>query len=68
MGSFCYVRFQSKSLNGLANYLEQPRLDWGRALRTCCTSLQPLELAADYLYSFDQQQRRLARAVGLKVN
>jgi len=27
-----------------------------------------LELAADYLYSFDQQQRKLARAVGLKVN
>jgi predicted nucleic acid-binding protein len=27
-----------------------------------------LELAADKLYSFDQQQRRLARAVGLKVN
>lgn len=27
-----------------------------------------LELAADYLYSFDLQQRKLARAVGLKVN
>jgi predicted nucleic acid-binding protein len=27
-----------------------------------------LELAADHLYSFDQQQRKLARAVGLKVN
>ena len=27
-----------------------------------------LELAADYLYSFDQQQRKLARAVGLKTN
>ena len=27
-----------------------------------------LELAADYLYSFDQQQRKLARAVGLKIN
>jgi predicted nucleic acid-binding protein len=27
-----------------------------------------LELSADYLYSFDQQQRRIARAVGLKVN
>jgi predicted nucleic acid-binding protein len=27
-----------------------------------------LELAVDYLYSFDQQQRKLARAVGLKVN
>jgi predicted nucleic acid-binding protein len=27
-----------------------------------------LELAADYLYSFDQHQRKLARAVGLKVN
>ncbi|MGB6474652.1 MAG: type II toxin-antitoxin system VapC family toxin [Candidatus Sulfotelmatobacter sp.] len=27
-----------------------------------------LELAADYLYSFDQHQRRLARAVGLKLN
>jgi predicted nucleic acid-binding protein len=27
-----------------------------------------LELAADNLYTFDQQQRKLARAVGLKVN
>jgi hypothetical protein len=27
-----------------------------------------LELAADYLYTFDQQQRKLARAVGLKTN
>jgi predicted nucleic acid-binding protein len=27
-----------------------------------------LELAADCLYSFDQQQRKLARAVGLKTN
>ncbi len=27
-----------------------------------------LELAADCLYSFDQQQRKLARAVGLKVS
>jgi predicted nucleic acid-binding protein len=27
-----------------------------------------LELTADYLYSFDQKQRKLARAVGLKVN
>lgn len=27
-----------------------------------------LELAAEYLYSFDQQQRKLARDVGLKVN
>ena len=27
-----------------------------------------LELAADHLYTFDQQQRKLARAVGLKVN
>ncbi len=27
-----------------------------------------VELAADYLYSFDQQQRKLARAIGLKVN
>jgi predicted nucleic acid-binding protein len=27
-----------------------------------------LELAAEYLYSFDRPQRKLARAVGLKVN
>jgi predicted nucleic acid-binding protein len=27
-----------------------------------------LELDADYLYSFDQQQRKLARSVGLKLN
>ena|ERR1017187_1457527 len=27
-----------------------------------------LELAAEYLYTFDQQQRKLARAVGLKTN
>ena len=27
-----------------------------------------LELGADYLYSFDHQQRKLAQAVGLKVN
>ena len=27
-----------------------------------------LELNADYLYSFDQQQRRLARSVRLKLN
>jgi predicted nucleic acid-binding protein len=27
-----------------------------------------LELDADYLYSFDQQQRKLARTVGLKLN
>jgi predicted nucleic acid-binding protein len=27
-----------------------------------------LELAADYLYSFDRQQRKLAEAVRLKVN
>jgi hypothetical protein len=27
-----------------------------------------LELAVDYLYTFDQQQRKLARAVGLKVS
>ena len=27
-----------------------------------------LELRADYLYSFDQQQRKLAKAVGLKLN
>lgn len=27
-----------------------------------------LELGVDYLYSFDQQQRKLARAVRLKVN
>jgi predicted nucleic acid-binding protein len=27
-----------------------------------------LELGADYLYSFDQQQRRLAQAVRLKLN
>jgi len=27
-----------------------------------------LELGADYLYSFDQQQRKLARAVRLKLN
>jgi hypothetical protein len=27
-----------------------------------------LELAADYLYSFDHQQKKLARAVGLKTN
>jgi predicted nucleic acid-binding protein len=27
-----------------------------------------LELAADYLYSFDRQQRKLAKAVRLKVN
>lgn len=27
-----------------------------------------LELGADHLYSFDQQQRRLARKVGLKLN
>jgi predicted nucleic acid-binding protein len=27
-----------------------------------------LEMAADYLYSFDRQQRKLARAVGLKLN
>jgi predicted nucleic acid-binding protein len=27
-----------------------------------------LELGVDYLYSFDQQQRKLAQAVRLKVN
>jgi hypothetical protein len=27
-----------------------------------------LELAAEYLYTFDQQQRKLARAVGFKTN
>jgi predicted nucleic acid-binding protein len=27
-----------------------------------------LELHADYLYSFDQQQRKLARTLGLKLN
>lgn len=27
-----------------------------------------LELGADYLYSFDRQQRKLARSVGLKQN
>jgi predicted nucleic acid-binding protein len=27
-----------------------------------------LELSADYLYSFDQQRRKLARSAGLKVN
>ncbi len=27
-----------------------------------------LELAVDYLYSFDRQQRKLARVVGLKLN
>jgi predicted nucleic acid-binding protein len=27
-----------------------------------------LELGADYLYSFDRQQRKLARSVGLKLN
>jgi predicted nucleic acid-binding protein len=27
-----------------------------------------LELHADYLYSFDQQQRKLAKAVGMKLN
>jgi len=27
-----------------------------------------LELDADYLYSFDQQQRKLARTLGLKLN
>lgn len=27
-----------------------------------------LEFDADYLYTFDQQQRKLARAVGLKLN
>jgi hypothetical protein len=27
-----------------------------------------LELDADYLYSFDHQQRKLARSVGLKLN
>ncbi len=27
-----------------------------------------LELSADYLYTFDQQQRKLARAVRLKLN
>jgi predicted nucleic acid-binding protein len=27
-----------------------------------------LELGVDYLYSFDQQQRKLARTVRLKMN
>jgi len=27
-----------------------------------------LELSADYLYTFDQQQRKLAKTVGLKLN
>jgi hypothetical protein len=27
-----------------------------------------LELGVDYLYSFDQQQRKLARTVHLKLN
>jgi hypothetical protein len=27
-----------------------------------------LELSADYLYTFDQQQRKLARTVRLKLN
>jgi predicted nucleic acid-binding protein len=27
-----------------------------------------LELGADYLYSFDRQQRKLARSAGLKLN
>jgi predicted nucleic acid-binding protein len=27
-----------------------------------------LDLRADYLYTFDQQQRKLARTVGMKVN
>jgi predicted nucleic acid-binding protein len=27
-----------------------------------------LELSADYLYTFDQQQRKLAQTVRLKVN
>src|SRR5580700_1260614 len=27
-----------------------------------------LEMGADYLYSFDRQQRKLARSVGLKLN
>jgi hypothetical protein len=30
--------------------------------------LRQLELAAKYLYTFDQQQRKFARAVGLKTN
>jgi hypothetical protein len=28
----------------------------------------PKALSADYLYTFDQQQRRLAQTVGLKLN
>jgi predicted nucleic acid-binding protein len=32
------------------------------------TRTADLELGADYLYSFDQQQRKLARAVRLKLN
>jgi predicted nucleic acid-binding protein len=27
-----------------------------------------LDLRADYLYTFDQQQRKLAQTVGMKVN
>ena len=67
-GSCCCARFQSKSLNGLANYPRQTTARLGTRTADLLHVAAALELGAECLYSFDQQQRKLARAVGLKVS
>ncbi len=58
---------RSRPLNAHASYRGKPQRIGTRTADLLHVAAA-LELGVDWLYSFDKQQRKLARAVRLKIN